>query len=170
MRRGAITLVVAPLLGLSLALPALADYQDVRFDADDLDGDSASFPDIRSSTRRVFHDGGRYLSIQVRAYEDFGLFWFIRVRLDTRAGPKPDYSMTIDWADQEGRGCYVWPRHHRAESERGAFSINGDRVRCRIPFPPDPRGKRVRWKLVTVNASLEIDRSSDHAPDEGWYP
>jgi hypothetical protein len=88
LRRGAI-FAVALLSGLSLAGPAQGDYQNVRFDPDDQFGDPRNFPDLRSSTRRVFHEGGRrYLSIHVRAYEELDNFWFIRVRLDTRAGPK----------------------------------------------------------------------------------
>jgi hypothetical protein len=80
--------------------------------------------------------------------------------------------MEIFDADDSGSGCAVWRVHHRDDAVGGeAFTDDsGDRARCRIPLPSDPRGKRVRWNLTTMNAEFRSDRHSDFAPDQGWYP
>ena len=93
-----VRIVSSALLSL-LVLPAsagiAAGYEDTGYDPDDRDI-VASDPDIASTTRRVWRKhSGRFLTIIVRAYEEFGIYWSVKARLDSRGGPRVDYTLVL---------------------------------------------------------------------------
>jgi hypothetical protein len=81
-----LALIAAVVLGTAVPVGARGWYIDTAHDPDDRPVMGYD-PDIRSTTRKVSAvNGDRVLRIVVRAYEDFGLYWFVTVRLDTRGG------------------------------------------------------------------------------------
>jgi hypothetical protein len=160
------TVLVSCLIAV-LALPATASaYVDRGSDPDDR-ASVGYDPDIRATVRKVetgFH--GRRLTIVVRAYERFGIYWFIEVRMDARGGRRADTGMRLWNADQSGMGCEVWKRAHRREALEGAFGQTGDRARCRVPIRLIDPNKRIRWRLVSESG---YDGETERAPDAGWY-
>jgi hypothetical protein len=66
-----------PELGTAVPVGARGWYIDTAHDPDDRPVMGYD-PDIRSTTRKVSAvNGDRVLRIVVRAYEDFGLYWFV---------------------------------------------------------------------------------------------
>jgi hypothetical protein len=125
-------------------------YEDTGFDPDDR-RPLGSDPDLRSTTRTVWHgdDGRRRLRIRIQAYEPFGLWWFVEVRIDSRGGLATDFVMRIWNQDQSGKGCSIHPRGHPGQAERGRFGQRADRARCTVLLSTVNPTKRLRWKLVS---------------------
>lgn len=150
-----------------LALPTTASaYVDRGSDPDDR-ASVGYDPDIRATVRKVKTGShGRRLTIVVRTYERFGIWWSIDVRMDARGGLRADTGMELWNADQSGMGCWVWKRGHRRDPVKGTFRQRADRARCRVPIRLIDPNKRIRWRLVSESG---YDGETERAPDAGWY-
>jgi hypothetical protein len=158
----AITLGVCVVVQVSTAQA----YRDVGYDPDDRPVELD--PDIRSTTRFVgkLHNK-RVLAIAVRAYEDFGLWWRIDVRLDARTGPRADYVMRLWNRDTGGLGCDL-RRIGESDTGRGVFRQSGRKVSCQVFIERVKATKRIRWKLVSPSG--HSGGISEYAPNGGgWY-
>lgn len=160
--------LVAIAVGLVTVLQVnqAAAYQDTGYDPDDRPvlGD----PDVRSTTRFVGRlDGHQVVSVSVRAYAEFGVWWFINVRIDSRGGPRADYRMRLWNGDMSGRGCSL-KRIGTGGSVRGVFDQQADRASCRVFIRRIQSTKRIRWKLVS--RSGHSGGITEYAPNGGgWY-
>lgn len=126
---------------------------------------SAQSGQVLNGGRSSVRDGHRLLTIAIRAYEALGEWWFVRPRLDSRAGPELDYKMLI--ANEEGGGCLLCRPHN--DSVRGKFSQAGHRAACRIPARFVRPTKRIRWKVSSPSGYSR--RNKDYVPNDGrWLP
>jgi hypothetical protein len=168
---------VALSLGASLT-PAAAHTtgigQSVEYYARGWDGNDrpAYLPDVRSSLRKVFRGPEhRWLVVRVTAYEPWSMWFRVRVGLDSRLGPKPDFMMNIYNADMDG-GAGCWVKRQGAGSHaghiKGSFSQHEEVITCRIRASRVPADKHIRWFVRA--ASLNDVSRYDRAPDHGWYP
>lgn len=164
LRRGLVALLFIGLLGIPQGW-ASAEYADTAFDPDDRRV-LALDPDIRSTTRRVtVRDGHRFLTIAFHAYEALGDYWFVRTRLDSRAGPERDYKMLI--ANEEGGACLLYRPHE--DSVRGKFSQASHRAACRIPARFVRPTKQIRWKIFSPSGYSHGNK--EYVPNDGrWLP
>jgi len=147
-------------------------------------------PDIKRSTSQKFR--GDYLGVPqvllirmtVKFYDQIG--WpkdpGLMVRLDSRGGNRPEYS--IQWLKEPfltgGFGCWLL--------EGASFLIPGDivldedevagygrgprAVSCTVPRLAMIVNKTIRWDVVvlTGNGSAPVVDAFDFAPNAGWYP
>jgi len=127
--------------------------------------------DIRAVHRRRFTTavGRKMLAFSVDAYQLFGglvLIANIKLRLDTRAGPRSDahifMALTELWASI-GWAC---GRHYEAGGVTHRYPIKerGDRLTCFIPRRDLRPTKRIRFQALSRGDDFLIDR----APDAGW--
>lgn len=150
-------------------------YTDTGLDPDDIPVDESSCcqqdPDIRASTRKVWIDDQdrKWLTVSFETYENLIGYWNVRVRLDTRAGPRADAKMWIFDTGTDEAGCTF--RRDGSTMEDGRYlQVQVDKVRCRVPLRwAEPR-KRIRWKLFSAGGGEGTGPVVDeYAPDSGWY-
>ena len=141
----------------------------------DPDDAPANTLDIQASTRAILKDaqGRRWLKVTIRANEPVGLFWDARGALDSRGGARADYRLHMFWLDQEGRGCVLrstsqWP-HSVTKGKFTQLSETTSHVAsCRWLLSSVKHNKPIRWTLRSVVPFS--GKTTDRAPDEGWYP
>ena len=160
------------ILVLALVIPATPayGYDDVGHDPDDRRAVGED-PDIKTTRRVVWRaaDGRRRLKINTRAYEPFGLFLSIIVRIDSRAGPRPDFIMRMWNFDNSGRGCDVHPRGHPHQETRGRLRQRGNLTACRVLLSTVRPTKRARWRLFSPTQYPQGE--NEYAPnDRTFYP
>lgn len=157
----------APTLSPAVSTTA-SGYRDVGHDPDDrpMLGDD---PDIRRTSRRVYRSnrGRMVLKVKVHAYETLGLFWGMKVFLDSRGGRRPDHVMGIGASDTL-TSCSVHPRGHRRQATFGKFWMTGDLTYCRVPLESINPNKRIRWRIVSRSYEPE-GGVTERAPNQGWY-
>jgi hypothetical protein len=152
---------------LAISITAVAAYEDTGFDPDDR-AIVGSDPDVHRTTRRVFSTShGRMLSISVRAYEEFGLYWGLRIPLDSRGGPHSDYVMRLFNADQSGAGCSISGQGEGRST--GGFRQDGFVAACRVPARLAHPNKGIRWKIISESGYNEPQGETERAPNRGWY-
>ena len=169
MRRRIVSFALLSLLILPAGAGIAAGYEDTGYDPDDR-AIVASDPDIASTTRRVWRKhSGRFLSIVLRAYEEFGIYWRVKARLDSRGGPRVDYTLSLFNADHGGTGCNLYRRTDIVrELAAGHFQQSGDRASCGIRIRHLHPTKAVRWKLISESGYEDGD--IEYAPnDRTWY-
>lgn len=167
MRRSAALLIGMGTLWLVSVTGVAAAYEDTGSDPDDR-AVLVHDPDIASTTRRVWtKEAGRFLSVLIRAYEEFGIYWGIEARLDSKGGPRVDYTIRLYNADTGGAGCDLYRRTGFNHVARGHFRQAGDEVRCRIRVRDLHPTKRIRWKLISESG---YGGPTEYAPnDRTWY-
>jgi hypothetical protein len=172
MRSGMFASALVTSAVLSLATPASAfGYEDTGFDPNDRINNGWD-PDIASTTRKVWAaaNGHRYLTVTLRAYEDFSLQWYAIISVDSRGGTLRDYRIYIGSTEFSGHGCSVLHRgQHFRHVKAGAFKQRHGWARCRVPLRFVQPNKRIRWKVYSPR-SLQIPTSREYAPNHGgWY-
>jgi hypothetical protein len=170
----AMTIDLVPAMAADQAAPHVR-YTDTGLDPDDVPVDESSCcqqdPDIRATTRKVWIDDQdrKWLTVSFRAYEALDDYWAVRVRLDSRAGPRADAKMWIfDPGLGEPPGCTF--RRKGSTLKDGTYRASEDSARCRVPLRwAEPR-KRIRWKLFSAGGGEGTGPVVDeYAPDSGWY-
>lgn len=166
------TVAVAGMVLITLtAAPRNATaYEDTGYDPDDR-AVVGFDPDIASTTRRLWsQDRGRFLSVIVRAYEEFGFYWFIDARLDSRGGPRVDFTIRLFNADMEGAGCALFRRTGSRQVTDGNWRQTGHGTRCVVPIRHLQPTKEIRWKLISHSGYDEEESETEYAPnDRTWY-
>lgn len=166
MRRVAAVLVLISSTMVVTAAGAAA-YESTGYDPDDREI-LISDPDIASTTRRVWtSEHGRFLSIEITAYEDFGDWWSIDVRLDSRRGRRVDFIMNLQNRDHGGTSCTVY-KPDSGNVHRRPLRQSGDEVSCRVAIRHVESDKRIRWKLISTSGY--DGGETDYAPNNrAWY-
>jgi hypothetical protein len=156
------------LVALTVIVPGRAlAYEDTGYDPADRDGD---YPDIRTTTRRVWtNDGRRFLRISFTGEEKLGIaaYWEMAVRLDTRGDRSFDVLMRFWDLDMSGTGCFA---RKRGGGDRidGTLHLRSHGASCRIRTGRFRPTKEVRWKLKSP--ALHTPGEVEVAPNSGYYP
>ena len=168
------------LAGLTAALVAQGgpvaarEYTDSGWDPADSGGERL---DISTSQRKVWtreSDGTSWLVVRFSSHGNNGIDWRVRVWLDSRAGPRADYIMTMNEFDMSpSSGCNVHPRPgRRGRWVRGVFIGRlTSEPGCRVPLRAVHPSKRIRWRLISIDLWNGARDVIDHAPDGvRFYP
>ena len=169
--RKSLLAVVAGLLVIGVASPAIAGDQSLKIREDP--DDTESVLDIR----QVVTDKHREVSyFGIVGWEDFDPYILnthatgtsFEFRLDTRGGKAIDSEVTLA-AGHDGPGCSVW--NWRRGDYVGTYPADAELGRIACEVPTEALGlieKEIRFQARAV--SLYIRRNAlDKAPDEGKY-
>ena len=163
MRRSAFALVASATLAALLAVPALADTV-VRHDADDFE----IAPDVHSTAKHTIPaaDGNGW-RLRISVTGELGPRYQVRVRLDTRGGPKAEYVMAAIVRRLELVSCFA----RRLEGPFIRTNCDADpfRVWWGVSRRDLHRDKAIRWRVV-ASGGPDVNTVTDRAPDLGWYP
>ena len=160
------TKIVVTVVGaFALLAPALALGGSVTFtDPDDFE----VAPDVHATSKTSYVSETRGARVRIGVRGELGPDFRVRVYVDSRRGPRPDYVMVADVRDLELRSCSV---RDRRSGETVPASCNGniDRVWwdvARRRLQPD---KTIRWRIVGLGWPTYRE-VTDRAPDAGFYP
>lgn len=184
-RRAILALVAAATVTTALTTTASAStvvrrdpvYEDTGYDPNDIPIDEGSCcqqdPDVRSTTRKVASSTrGTSLFITFRAYEPLQGYWTVRVKLDTRSGPRSDAKMRLHDSGVGPARCGVrfLPEGPRRRGKL-VLPTSGDRATCRVPLRWVHPSKRIRWKLFSPAGTEGTEPGVDeYAPDDRrWF-
>jgi hypothetical protein len=160
--RVVVVALAAVLLGSTPAANAgMFGYRDTGSDPNDVQG--VRVVDVRSTTRKVWHDdeGDRWLSITIRSYDRLGPHWSFRVVIDSAHGGRQDSK--FEFTKRYAQAFCDWFVH--GSGFEGRLSIFERRVTCRIPLRYVEPTKPIRWKLIDAGRG----DGEEFAPDQGWY-
>lgn len=85
------------------------------------------------------------------------------IKLDTRGGPRSDFTLRLDYYEGAYPYCALYDRD--GFSRAGGTAQKGRRsFTCTLPFSALDTARHIRWRVVATAGA-----NPDMAPNRGWY-